>query len=215
MFVRKVSTVVVLALAFALVASLPVCAAPKVSAPVGVVVLGQGAQVSHVDAENGTSLYPGDTLSTDNKGSLRVRFGSSQLMLGPATVVTVAQGQHGVTATLQHGTMRFSAASTPIELHALAAIVNPQQDDASGELVIVNQSEFQIASSKGNLDVDIDGDSRTVAENTAYDVTLEPVPADPQTVGGGRVKGLWILIALILLITAGGLYAATLSCSKF
>jgi len=192
----------------------PALAAAIVSAPVGVVVAVQGATVSQINAQNGSSLYAGDTLSTDATGSLRVRFGTSQLMLGPATVVKLANGTHGVKVVVTHGIVRFSASGSPIELRALAAIIQPG-DDASGQVAIVGPSEFQIGSTKGNLNVDIDGEDKVVAESTAYDVTLEPVPGDPQTAGGGRVKGLWILISLIALITALGLYAALLSCSKF
>lgn len=216
-FVRKVGFLVLVTLLLAAVPSF--AASSKPVAPVGVVVLAQGAQVSHLTAENGTTLYPGDTLSTDDKGMLRVRFGSSQLMMGPLSVVKIAQGPHGVRAILQRGVMRFSAAGSPLELQALAAIVDPQNDSASGELVVVGPAEFQIASTQGNLDVDIDGEGRTVAESTAYDVTLQPInasaTADPQTIGGARVRGIWLLIALILLLTAGSLYLATISSSHF
>ena len=131
-------------------------------------------------------------------------------MLGPGTVVKLVEAAHGVSLNLQHGVVRFSAAGSPMELRALAAIVH-LGDDASGQLSIVGPSEFQIGSTKGNLDVDIDGTDKVVAESTAYDVTLEPVPGDPQTAGGGRVRGLWILISLIAILTALGLYAALLS----
>lgn len=211
---------IVPALSFALVflalvfCANPVLAASTAAAPVGVVMVSQGAQVSQVTAQNGTSLYAGDTLNTDADGSLRVRFGTSQLMLGPATVVKVAENKNGVALVLQHGIVRFSAAGSPMELRALAAIVQPGED-ASGQLSIVGPSEFQIGSTKGNLNVDIDGVDKVVSEATAYDVTLEPTPADPQTVGGGKVRGLWILISLIALLTALGLYAALLSNSHF
>jgi hypothetical protein len=141
-------------------------------------------------------------------------------MLGPQSAVKIVQGKHGVKAVLTHGTVRFSAVGSSMDLQALVANVHPE-DDAAGQLSIVSGSEFQIGSTKGNLDVDLQGDDpHTVAENTAYDVTLQPVanysdPGNPDTVGGGRVKGLWILIALILLLTAAGLYIATLSTSKF
>ncbi len=169
---------IVPALSFALVflalvfCANPVLAASTAAAPVGVVMVSQGAQVSQVTAQNGTSLYAGDTLNTDADGSLRVRFGTSQLMLGPATVVKVAENKNGVALVLQHGIVRFSAAGSPMELRALAAIVHPGED-ASGQLSIVGPSEFQIGSTKGNLNVDIDGVDKVVSEATAYDVTLE------------------------------------------
>ena len=213
---RRIVPVLALAVLVCCVAfsASPAFAAPNATAPVGVVLLGQGAQVSQITAQNGTSLYAGDTLNTDGTGSLRVRFGTSQLMLGPATVVKVVDGKNGVALVLQHGVVRFSAAGSPLELRALAAVVQPGED-ASGQLSIVGPSEFQIGSTKGSLNVDIDGVDKVVSESTAYDVTLEPQPADPQTVGGGKVRGLWILISLIALLTALGLYAALLSRSHF
>jgi hypothetical protein len=214
--VRRIVPVLALAL-FVLclmISANPAQAATTAAAPVGVVMLGQGALVSQIPAQNGTSLYAGDTLNTDATGSLRVRFGTSQLMLGPATVVKVAEGKNGVALVLQHGIVRFSAAGSPLELRALAAIVQPG-DDASGQISIVGPSEFQIGSTKGNLNVDIDGVDKVVAESTAYDVTLEPAPGQPDTVGGGKVRGLWILISLIALLTALGLWAALLSDSHF
>ena len=191
-----------------------VLAAPNVASSLGVIVDSRGAQISQATAKNGSSLYSGDTLSTDADGALRVRFGSSVVLLGPSSVLKIAQGTGGIGAVLQHGVVRFAVADSRLEFHTLAAIIRPEQG-ASGEMVIAGPSEFKIASIKGNLNVDIDGVDKVVSESTAYDVTLEPMPADPQTVGGGKVRGLWILISLIALLTALGLYEATLSKSKF
>ncbi len=195
-------------------ATLPSGAGPKIAAPVGVVTAAQGAQVSQITARDGTTLYAGDTLATDPDGSLRVRFGASQLMLGPGTVVKLVDAMHGVTAVLQHGLVRFAQAGSPIELRVLAAIVRPQEG-AAGEVVIVGPSEFQIASTKGALDVEIDGVIKTVSESTAYDVTLVP---DPDHANDKRVikqKALWIPISIVALLTILAVTASTLSRSKF
>jgi hypothetical protein len=187
---------------------------PKIAAPVGVVLATQGAQVSQISAEIGSSLYPGDTLTTDAAGSLHVRFGASQLALGPGTVVKLAEATNGVAAVLQHGLIRFSAAGSPFELRVFGVIVRPR-DGAAGELVIVGPSEFQIASTKGEIAVNIDGTERIVAESTAYDVTLESSrnAADDKRIF--KRKGLWIPIAIIAALTAVNLATITLSSSKF
>jgi hypothetical protein len=189
-------------------------ASPKVMAPVGVVVYAEGAQVSQVAAATGASLYAGDTLTTGERGSLRVRFGTSQLMLGPATVVKLAEAPIGVAAVLQMGVVRFASVGSPIEFRVIGAIIDPQQGTA-GEIVIVGPSEFKIASTKGNLDVEIDGEVKIVGEGTAYDVTVPPGPDTSHAKHSGRdKKAIWIPISLILLLTGLLLTAATLSCSK-
>jgi hypothetical protein len=220
--VRKQAPVLILAL---LALAVTLCAAPAGAAgsksappsnvPLGVVLTSDRAIVSQVPAQPGTSLFDGDALSTDSKGSLRVRLGNSQLLLGANTAVHLHASPGQVHAVLQQGVLRFSVVGQPLTLQALAAIIRPEES-SSGEVLIVGPQEFQIGSSKGNLDVDIDGDSRVVSEATAYDVTLVPADADasPQTAGAGRVKGVWILIALILLLTAVGLWLATESCSS-
>ncbi len=195
-------------------ATLPSGAGPKIAAPVGVVTAAQGAQVSQITARDGTTLYAGDTLATDPDGSLRVRFGASQLMLGPGTVVKLVDAMHGVTAVLQHGLVRFAQAGSPIELRVLAAIVRPQEG-AAGEVVIVGPSEFQIASTKGALDVEIDGVIKTVSESTAYDVTLVPDPDHANDKGVIKQKALWIPISIVALLTILAVTASTLSRSKF
>lgn len=70
---RRIVPVLALAVLVCCVAfsASPAFAAPNTTAPVGVVLLGQGAQVSQITAQNGTSLYAGDTLNTDGTGSLR------------------------------------------------------------------------------------------------------------------------------------------------
>jgi hypothetical protein len=194
-------------------------AAPAVVAPVGVVVIAQGAQISQVAAVNGTSLYPGDTLSTDATGSLRVRFGTSQLMLGPATEVKIAQNEHVIAAILQRGIVRFSMANNAIELEALDHVaVHTHGDAASGEFVLAGPNEFQIACTHGALIVDIDGAQRVVAESSSFDVTLKDAPdyEDNAKHPGRRKKlGLWVAISAILITTGVMLYLSTLSSSRF
>ena len=189
-------------------------AGPKITAPVGVVTAAQGAQVSQITARDGTTLYAGDTLATDAAGSLRVRFGASQLMLGPGTVVKLVDAIHGVAAVLQHGLVRFAESGSPIELRVLAAIVRPQEG-AAGEVVIVGPSEFQIASTKGDLDVEIDGVIKTVGESTAYDVTLVPEPDHANDKRVIKQKALWIPISIVALLTILAVTSSTLSRSKF
>lgn len=189
-------------------------AAPKIIAPVGVVVFAEGAQVSQVTAQIGASLYAGDTLSTDANGSLRVRFGVSQLVLGPATVVKLQDAPSGIVAVLRHGVVRFNAAGSPIELRVLEAIVRPQTG-ASCEVIVMGPRELQVGSTKGSVVVEVDGEERVVSESTAYDVTLDSASTDPNDKRIRKSKVLWVPITIIAMLTAAFATAATLSSSKF
>jgi hypothetical protein len=191
-----------------------VLAEQKPAVAVGVVMSSHGGQVSQITAQNGSSLFVGDTLNTDSTGSLIVRFGASLVMLDSSTVVKVNRAKNGIALILQHGKLGFSTVGSPIELQALGVIVHPRED-ASRQLLIVGPCEFQIGSTRGSLNVDIDGVDKTVTESTAYDVTLDN--SQTNSAGAGRDKRLatWIVIAGIALATAYVSWVAFLSRSKF
>lgn len=215
---KHLREIIALLSACAMAVSSPLASAASVAAPIGVVLFSAGAQISQVDAASGTSLYAGDILSTGASGSLRVRFGKSQVMLGAHSTAKVDRDDTGVAMILQLGTIRFSAAGDPLSIRALdGVIVRPIQNSAAGQLLLIGPAEFQIAATKGSLEVEIDGEKRIVAESTAYDVKLQPLSfdLDTQHAGKRKRKALWIIIPIILISTALGLTLSALSESKF
>lgn len=193
----------------------PVGAAP--ARPLGVVVVGQKALLGNVYIADGTSLFDGDTVSTQGKGSLRIRLGASQLFLGENSTLTLLRSERGVTAKLLGGTARFSGAvGAPIELLVLDARIRGKQDSAAGQVTIISQDEFQVGATSGALTVDVDGDVRTVDENTAYDATLSAVPDSGLPPGAGKRRSLilWILIGLVAIGTVIAVMHATMSHSR-
>ena len=74
----------------------------------GVVILGIRANVGLAAAATGASVYNGDTLSTDASGTLRVRFGGAQIMLGPGTTVDLHEQDGMVDVILRQGNVRFA-----------------------------------------------------------------------------------------------------------
>ena len=203
---RKIISASIFAL-FCVTSTVVAATAPPVGVtkPVGIVMLSNGAQVSQITAQSGTSLYVGDTLTTDLNGSLQVRFGTSQLVLRGQTVVKLSENDSGLTLNLQHGDIEFSETNSPIHLQVCQAAVTPFQN-SSGQLRVVAPSEFQIGSTRGTLNVEIGEDTKAVTEGTAYDVSIqEQQPIDQNTKAGGRnsrLKGLWLVIALIVTINA-------------
>src|SRR5580658_6834900 len=91
--VFKRSQVVLALVLVAGLASLPVLAGP--SAPMGIVTSAQHAIIGNVAAIDGTSIYDGDTFSTDATGALRVRFGASQMVLGSNSEVSFHRTEAG------------------------------------------------------------------------------------------------------------------------
>ena len=182
--------------------------------PLGVVVAGQKALLGAVYVADGTSLFDGDTVSTQGKGSLRIRLGASQLFLGENSTLTLLRSERGVTAKLLGGTARFSGAvGAPIELLVLDAKISGKQDGAAGQVTVISKDEFQVGATSGALTVDVNGDVRTVDENTAYDATLSPAPDNGMPVGAGRRRSLilWMLIGLAAIGTVIAVVHATMS----
>ena len=182
--------------------------------PLGVVVAGQKALLGAVYVADGTSLFDGDTVSTQGKGSLRIRLGASQLFLGENSTLTLLRSERGVTAKLLGGTARFSGAvGAPIELLVLDAKIRGKQDGAAGQVTVISKDEFQVGATSGALTVDVNGDVRTVDENTAYDATLSPAPDNGMPVGAGRRRSLilWMLIGLAAIGTVIAVVHATMS----
>jgi hypothetical protein len=183
--VRKLLvTLGVIALALPALAS---AASAKPDAPLGVVMLGNRANVGRAAASSGTSVYDGDTLSTDETGSLRVRFGGAQIILGESTAVDLHQQDGMVDLILRHGVVRFAGVpGSPIELHVLQAMVRTKSDAATGQITLLSSREFQVGSEKGDLDVNINGEDQVVSAPHAYDMTINAMPL---LVGGARQTG--------------------------
>jgi hypothetical protein len=184
------------------------------NAPMGVVVSSQRALLGGSYIVDGTSLFDGDTLSTQENGSLRIRIGATILAIGQNSILTLRRDQQVIRAVLIAGTAQFSiSAGSQVVIDALGANISARKDSASGVIAVVNANEFQIGSTRGSLNVDVDGDVRTVAEGMNYDVTLNVSddPAIPVMNGKKWKIASWTLITVIAGLTALAVQRATLS----
>lgn len=183
------------------------------NAPLGVVVIGQKAMLGSVPIASGTSLFDGDTVSTQDQGTLRISLGAAQVWLGQNSALSLHKTAAGIEARLETGMMRFSgAAGAPLQFRVLDALVQPKQPTAAGQLAVITPNEFQVGSTTGTLSVDVDGDVRTVEESTAYDATLSSAdPQMPQVAGHRRFILLWVIISLIAFGTIFAILHARMS----
>jgi len=149
----------------------------------GTVVSAQYAHVGRAAASVGTTVFSGDSLDTEQLGSLQVRAGAARLLLPASSRVTWGTEQGTAAATLKNGTAIFSTAyAKAFALHASTAIIRANGDAPTvGSVSIVNPKELRVSCSRGTLAISVDDDTKTVAEGTAYRVVLDPdsVADDP------------------------------------
>lgn len=211
---RKLVQLVAIVAVVTTLAVLPAFAGP--TTPTGVVVGTNGpANIGRSLAIDGTSIFDGDTLTTGATGALRIRIGDGQLLLAGNTSVTIHKTDAGVSATLLGGTVRFAmvpGSSFEVRTLNVVAVNATNGKPANGQLSILSPTSFQVGSTKGDLDVSVNGISTTVEESKAYRVSLDE---DAQTGGSGgsprgagRSKGLWWIVGLISAGTAIGIWLA-------
>jgi hypothetical protein len=214
---KRVQIFAILLMAVSL-AAMPVVAGP--SAPMGIVTSAQKAVVGHVNAVDGTSVYDGDILRTEPTGALRLQFGGSQMVMTGGTEISLNKTDAGVTATVVTGSVRFaSVPGSLLEVRTLKSVVIRSKSDQPtvGELSLTGPASFQIGSTKGALDVSVNGVEHTVDASTAYNVSL-----DGDNGGGGQSSpraagtsgGIWIAVAAIAAGTAVAIWLAFRSPSK-
>jgi hypothetical protein len=186
----------------------------EVAPALGQVIEAERAHLGGSSATSGSTLFDGDRLATDASGSLRARVGSGQLYLMAQSAAMLHRSASGASATLLGGTAIFAMANPEsFELQALTARFRAHPGTAGGastlgQVTVTGPKEFVIASHRGAIDVFIGDEMRTVAENTAVRVVLDP-PDDknPQTTTGAhpgakrKVLFLWIVLGSIAAVT--------------
>jgi hypothetical protein len=158
-------------------------------APLGLVTQAQSAQIGNTKVDVGTSIFPGDTLATEIGGTLRLKFGASQLYLLSASSASLAPTAttNAVHALVSRGTVGFSSnGKDQIELEIPQGILHAANGvPAYGQVTILSPSEVVISAYRGTLVLDYNGESRSIPEGKSYRVTLDLEPAaQPQAPAG-------------------------------
>jgi hypothetical protein len=186
----------------------------EVAPALGQVIQAERAHLGASPAAGGSTLFDGDRLATDAAGSLHARLGSGQLYLLAESVASIHRTHSGMGATLQGGTAIFAMANPEsFELEALDVKFRAHPGGAPGvptlgQVTVTGPKEFVVACHRGTLDVFIGDEIRTVAENTAVRVVLDPseaaaAQAPPGTVHSARrnLLFMWIIIGAVTTVT--------------
>jgi hypothetical protein len=224
-YVRTPFTAVLIATLSLALIEIPVLAAPasSPSAPLGVVVAAENANVGAGVTTSGATIYDGDRLATPANSTLRVKLGSGQMVLRQNTTTDVHSFPNGFSANLEMGTVVVSSAEgQTFQLIADGATIRPANDQpTSGQISKISATELILTSNRGTLQVTMGDEVKTLEAGSSYRLEVEPEEPgpnpDPQGQGPhatARSRFLWIAIPIIGVATGIVIWRALVSPTK-
>lgn len=217
---HKIFTAVLIAILSVVLIEAPVLAAPasSPSAPLGVVVAAENANVGAGVTTSGATIYDGDRLQTPPNSNLRVRLGTGQLVLRQNTIADVHSFPNGFSANLETGTVVVSsAAGQTFQLVADGATIRPANDQAaSGQVSVLSPKELMLTGTRGTLLVTMGDEVKTLEAGSSYRLEVEaedpgpaPNPQAPHPTASNHF--LWIAIPAIAAVTGIIIWRALVS----
>jgi hypothetical protein len=197
------------------------------TAALGTVVTSDRASVGGAGAAVGTTVFPGDMLSTADAGSVQLRTSAARLLLAASSTATVNEDGGTAGATLLRGSATFSTASAnAFALNASTAVVRPKSDEPTiGQVTMLSEKQLLVKCTRGALTITVGDDSRVIPEGSAYRVVLDPAESDeaqnqppPQGAGtkgtGGsplkaaKSKFVWYAVGAVTVVTVLAIHEA-------
>jgi len=157
-------------------------------APLGTVIAAERAHVGQAIADVGTTVYGGDTLSTEMQGSVQLRAGAARLLLQSSSSAIVNDIDGAASAKLVSGTATFSTGNAhAFTLFASKAAIRPQTDAPTiGQVTYLSEKELLVTARRGSLAISVNDETQVIAEGNSYRVLLDPDAAQgPQGTGSG------------------------------
>lgn len=180
--------------------------APAVAAPLGVILQGERARVGGDSAANGTTIFDGDRLETDESGRLQVRFGLSQAYFLASSTAVVHRLAPGFAADLMSGTVVLSSGQGErFRVLADGAMIQPSTAQPTvAQVSWVSANELLLASRKGALEVSMGDEVKTIPDGTSYRMLIEPSAGQGSGSSAsptGKNKFILVVIALVIAAT--------------
>ena len=177
------------ALFFTLI-TIPAWGAPAAAA-LGTVIAADRAHVGEAKAEVGTTVYGGDSISTELQGSVQLRAGKARLLLLGSSSAVVSDTEGAPAAKLLSGSATFSTGNAhAFTLFASAAAIRPQTDAPTiARVSYIGPKELLVRATRGSLVVSVDADTQIIPEGTSYRVLLDPpeeMALGPAGAGSGK-----------------------------
>jgi len=162
--------------------------------PLGLVTQATFAQLGDAKAMIGTTVYPGDTVATDQGGLLRLKVGGSQIYLLSQSSAVLSSDTAKISAKVLRGTVGISTtASEPVSLELPEGILRPADGEpVYGQVMILSANEVVITSYSGTLVLDDEGELHTIPAGKSYKVTMDlerdASNAEPQEAEGAQTS---------------------------
>ncbi len=159
--------------------------------PLGIVIQTQDAHLSNANAQIGATVYPGDAITTEQDGTIRLRVGSGQLYLAPSSSASLTQNSKIAHISLSRGTAGFvSVTASQLELETSVGLVRPANGQrAQGQVTVTGPNQMTVSAYSGALSVERNGESRIVEAGKSYNVTFDPNAALPAQGPAGAGTG--------------------------
>jgi hypothetical protein len=182
----------------------------------GIVVQAEHANLGSQAASEGTTVYDGDRLTTEARGSLRLLIGEAMLYVTEQSSVIVHKDANVAAkefeAELVSGMAVISVtAGTTGEILASSARVRPTAETRGVVQVrLVGPQELLVFARRGPAQISYRGESETIAEGKSYRVLLNPsddgASGDVSAKKSGK-RGTALLLIAVGVATAAGITA--------
>ena len=202
----------VLSLTVAL-ATIPAGAMPAspASAPLGVIVQADRAQVGADITSGGATIYDGDRLETQDTGTLRARMGGSQIYLRPSSAADVHGLANGFSANLMHGTVVLSSLEgQTFQLLANGAAIRPVGNHPTvAQVTYLSPTALVLTSERGAIEISMGEEVKTIDAGTSYRMETVADDSGPGPQGGPyhTARNHFVLIVLLFGGVATGIIA--------
>jgi len=185
--VRILFNVCLFVILSAAIVGTPAFASPAgpASAPLGVVLQADNAQVGADVTAGGATVYDGDRLRTESGGTLRAQLGGPQMYLRQSTIAMVHGLPNGFSAELGGGTVVVSSTQgQTFQLLADGATIRPVGTAGNiAQVTRVNEKEVLLTSTRGALEVTMGDEVKTIEAGSSYRMEVEADESEPQPQG--------------------------------
>ena len=166
-------------------------AAQTPSAAVGVVVAAQAAHVGSAALTQGSTVFSGDLLKTEDKGLIQVSVKQVRLNLGENGSMRIFWQEGRTVVELEGGVITYVAPGAGESITIFAQDVKFVPDTtkpAEGQISVQSRCELSAVAARSTLEATSGRETKTIEESKSFRVTSEigveyrdswqPVPAD-------------------------------------
>jgi len=139
----------------------------------GVVVQASGGNIGNAGVTEGASVFTGDSLTTNENGTLTVRIGGLSLQLEGSSAAHVYTAPYGAVVELDRGAVRYTTPGTQQNLVIVASDVRVTPAIGMpdfGRVSIDDPCNLTVYSQRGTATAQVGSESHLVEEGKAYRV---------------------------------------------